>query len=236
MPAESLPDNPVPSTKSENPCPDCLRSERYCVCAHIIPVDTRTEILVLQHPQEPGVAIGTAPIIQKGFTNARIVTGLSWANLKKILKQEVTYQQWGVLYVGSIRTEQLPSEGLYSVSDKGVIRPNQKQLLSSLKGIIVLDGTWSQAKTLWWRNPWLLKVQRLVVRSDQKSLYDTIRKEPRRGCFSSIEALAEALEHLESKKGEIRQSIQTPLGELVGRLERGHKRSRSRSYRRGRHG
>jgi hypothetical protein len=29
---------------------------------------------------------------------------------------------------------------------------------SALDGLIVLDGTWSKAKTLWWRNPWLLSV------------------------------------------------------------------------------
>lgn len=236
MSANAPPDSTLSSKETVTSCPECLRSERYCVCAFVTPVETKTDILVLQHPQEPGVAIGTAPIIQKGFANTRVVTGLSWPNLKKILKQEVTYQQWGVLYVGSIRTEQLPSEGLFSVSAKGIIRPNQKELLSSLKGIIVLDGTWSQAKTLWWRNPWLLKVQRLVVRSDQKSLYDTIRKEPRRGCLSSMEALAEALEQLEHKNGTIRKSIHAPLEELVDRLNRKRNSSVRRSHRRGRHG
>ena len=37
------------------------------------------------------------------------------------------------------------------------------KISSNLKGIIVLDGTWSQAKALWWRNPWLLKLRRAIL-------------------------------------------------------------------------
>jgi len=64
---------------------------------------------------------------------------------------------------------------------------------SSLEGIIVLDGTWSQAKTLWWRNPWLLKCHRGIAVPQERSLYRELRREPRRECLSTIETLAETL-------------------------------------------
>jgi DTW domain-containing protein YfiP len=60
-------------------------------------------------------------------------------------------------------------------------------------GIILLDGTWSQAKTMWWRNPWLLKTRRMHLIPKQKSLYGNIRKEPRPECVSTLEAAAETL-------------------------------------------
>jgi DTW domain-containing protein YfiP len=60
----------------------------------------------------------------------------------------------------------------------------------------VLDGTWAQAKTMWWRNPWLLKLKRLVLNPSRRSLYGRLRKEPRRECLSTIESVAEALQTL----------------------------------------
>ena len=36
-------------------------------------------------------------------------------------------------------------------------------MLRGLDGVVLLDGSWSEAKTLWWRNPWLLKLRRLVL-------------------------------------------------------------------------
>lgn len=228
--------DPVTSEAPPTDCSTCGRSSQYCVCAWVKRVETKTKILVLQHPQEPGVAIGTAPIIESCFSNSVVVTGLSWSNLKKILRRDIVYQEWGVLYLGSIRVEKLPDTGLYSVTDKGVVRPDQKALLAKLKGIIVLDGTWSQAKTLWWRNAWLLKLQRLVIRSDATSLYDTIRKEPRKGCLSSIEALAESLDILERADGHIQEAVQKPLGELVSRLRKKKKSSRPSLHRRRRYG
>jgi DTW domain-containing protein YfiP len=70
-----------------------------------------------------------------------------------------------------------------------------------LKGLVVLDGNWKQSKTLWWRNPWLLKLKRIVLNPSEPSLYGNIRKEPRSGLLSTIEATALALEALGEKSG-----------------------------------
>ena len=59
--------------------------------------------------------------------------------------------------------------------------------------MVVLDGTWTQAKALWWRNPWLLKLDRIVVQPKEPSIYGKLRKEPRAGFVSTLEAVADAL-------------------------------------------
>jgi hypothetical protein len=64
---------------------------------------------------------------------------------------------------------------------------------NTLRGIVVLDGTWSQAKTLWWRNPWLLKCARVSLNSSEPSIYGKLRKQPKRHCLSTLEAVADAL-------------------------------------------
>jgi DTW domain-containing protein YfiP len=202
-------------------CERCGRGATLCVCDHITPIKARTRILVLQHPQEPGVDIGTAAIIGQLFPEAIIKTGLSWANLKRALGSELGAEiepsRWGVLYLGSVRTEELPKDRtLFVVDRKGVALVEQEEALKGIKGIVLLDGTWSQAKTLWWRNAWLLKLKRLVLRRDKRSLYDQIRREPRRGCLSSLETLGEVLSVLESR-GDIISGVETPLKELVSR-------------------
>jgi DTW domain-containing protein YfiP len=200
------------------PCPRCERSERYCVCEFTAPIKTRTAILVLQHPQEPGVDIGTVPIIAQTFSDAIIKTGLSWPNLKKALGREVDPQRWGVLYLGSVHTETLPpGRELFAVDKKGVPLPDQDAVLKKLEGIVLLDGTWSQAKTLWWRNAWLLKLRRLVIHTRKRSLYDTIRKEPRKGCLSTLETTGEVLSVFE-QRDDIAPVLERPLKELVARL------------------
>lgn len=210
-------------------CARCERSQRYCVCEFTTPIKTRTSILVLQHPQEPGVDIGTVAIIAQTFPNAVIRTGLSWPNLKKALGRETDPQRWGVLYLGSVHTEELPpGRDLFAVDKKGAPLAEQDAVLKNLEGIVLLDGTWSQAKTLWWRNAWLLKLRRLVIHTRRRSLYDAIRREPRKGCLSTLETTGEVLSILE-RRDDIAAAIERPLKELVARLTKYRPSARSRS-------
>ena len=70
-------------------------------------------------------------------------------------------------------------------------------MLKGIDGVVVLDGTWKEAKTLWWRNPWLLKLRRLVLNPQRQSRYGRIRREPRREALSTLEATALLLSHLD---------------------------------------
>src|SRR5262249_47591779 len=68
-----------------------------------------------------------------------------------------------------------------------------------IEGIILLDGTWSQAKALWWRNAWMLKCKRVVLGPKRPSRYGKLRREPRSDGLSTIEAAAMLLARLEGK-------------------------------------
>jgi DTW domain-containing protein YfiP len=208
----------IPPTEAEiELCAQCAREPKKCVCSFVEKVKNRIHVLVIQHPQEPGVDIATLPIVQQALSAVTVKIGLSWASLKKILDREVEAKRWGILYLGSVRTEQLPKEGsVFAVDKKGAVLPDQAAILKRLEGIIVIDGTWSQAKALWWRNAWALKCTRLVLNSGRRSVYDAIRKEPRKGCLSTIEAIGEVLSVLENKES-IRESLQKPLVEFVSR-------------------
>ena len=88
---------------------------------------------------------------------------------------------------------------MVALDRKGAPIEDQDRALRGVKGVVIFDGTWSQAKTLWWRNPWVLKARRIALNPKQASLYGKLRKEPRREGLSTIEAAALALSRLENK-------------------------------------
>src|SRR5208283_3393054 len=97
---------------------------------------------------------------------------------------------------------------LVILDKKGVAIPDQDRALAGVKGIVIFDGTWAQAKTLWWRNAWVLKAKRLVLNPQRASLYGGLRREPRREGLSTIEAAALTLSRMEQ-----RPQIETALRE-----------------------
>jgi DTW domain-containing protein len=174
-------------------CPKCKKPLDFCLCTLIRPMSTQHYVLILQHPQEPDKELGTATLAQQALEKATLKVGLSWPNLKAALGRPATPSEWAVLYLGSgIKREdgkKTAGQPLQFVSKKSLPIPTPKKL----EGIIVLDGTWSQAKALWWRNPWLLKLHRAILTPTQTSLYKNLRKEPRPECLSTIETIAECL-------------------------------------------
>ncbi len=180
-------------------CPTCLKPEHLCVCEAVEPIDNDVFLLILQHPQEKREILGTAQIAHLQFKNSAVKVGLSWSNLKRILGREVDYKRWGVLYLGPVKPDGKGAKPEVAVVDKaGTPQKDSDMVLADLEGVIVLDGTWSQAKTLWWRNPWLLKCRRIVLHPQFRSLYGQARKEPRRESVSSLEAGAFLLSRLEA--------------------------------------
>ena len=178
-----------------NTCNRCGKSLQLCVCTDAEPFDNRHFVLILQHPQEQDKELGTAGIICSMLKNAKLEIALSRPGLNAILKRQTDSKKWGVLYLGS-QNETPVSPGLYALNRKGNLMENTAECLDRLEGIILLDGSWSQAKALWWRNPWLLKTQRLLLVPDKRSLYGKLRKEPRKESVSTLEACALCLDYL----------------------------------------
>jgi len=163
----------------------------------VAPIDNRIRLLILQHPQEQDVELGTARLAVAHFKNAAFKIGLSWPSLARALGQPADPKRWAVLYLGSAK----PPAGrdIIALDRKGAALPNQDEALQNLDGVIVLDGTWSQAKALWWRNAWMLKCKRIAINPKRPSLYGKLRREPRRESLSSLEAAAFTLSRLEHK-------------------------------------
>jgi DTW domain-containing protein len=185
-------------------CEKCCRPREQCLCGKVTAFENRIRIVILQHPQEQYKALNSARLAHLLLKNSRIFVGLSWRNFKKIAGSEEMPSQWGVLL---LKPDQ--SMGNWPVS---VINRQKKPVgnTSFLRGIVVLDGSWKQAKTLWWRNPWLLKLNRIRLNQDHPSLRQQVKKEG----LSTIEAIAFALEHL-GDRPEIPQELRGKYRELI---------------------
>lgn len=188
-----------------------------CICDRVAPVDTRLEVVILQHPREDDAVLGTARLVTLTLPRARICVGLSWPSLARALDlPEADRQRWAVLATAKLPASLPPGQEpdpVLLVDAQGRPRsPNRPRLA----GIIVLDGSWSQVKTLWWRNPWLLKLPRLVLKPTEPSMYGKLRREPRREWVSTLEAVADALPAL-GEPDEARTSLRRLLRTFLQR-------------------
>src|SRR5206468_9209101 len=199
-------------------CPHCGKPLPLCICDSVTPVESSISLLILQHPQEQDRALGTARLTAMHFEDAIVKIGLSWPSLSKALGRKIDDpSRWAVLYLGSAKVADLDTDAeIVAINRKGEVEPHQRAILSDIEGIVLLDGTWSQAKALWWRNAWMLKCQRVILGPRQPSRYGHLRKEPRRDGLSTIEAAGLVLGALE-KRPDIAATLNASFERMLAR-------------------
>ena len=157
-------------------CFRCFRAAKVCICQHIPSVANKTGVIVLQHHRERLHPIGTARIARLGFQQVSVLI----AKRQQALHCQVDPPpKTGLLYPGPTST------------DLAVMQPEQCP-----ENLVVIDGTWLQAKQLYKSNTWLHNLPRYCLKRDQPSQY-RIRRQPGVECLSTIEALVHAMKLIE---------------------------------------
>jgi DTW domain-containing protein YfiP len=220
--------SPAPPLADEAPspdadCPRCHKPMALCVCDGIVPIENKVSVLILQHPQEQDRALGTARLTSLHFRDAVMKIGLSWPSLSKILGRSADPHRWAILYLGSAKAASLaPDREIVFVNRKGELEGNQDAPMRDIEGIVLLDGTWSQAKALWWRNAWMLKCRRVVLGPRRPSRYGKLRREPRRDGLSTIEAAGMLLSRLE-RRPDIEENLTASFERMLARVRENQK-------------
>jgi DTW domain-containing protein YfiP len=173
------------------------------------PYPNSLRVVVLQHPQEPDKELGSAALLVRALDRAELKVGLSWRSLRAAAGEGALPSEWVVLYLGA-KGKDFPEEVNFA-STKGEPLPAP----AGIKGLIVLDGSWSQAKALWWRNSWLTKLKRVVLKPGSPSLYGRLRREPRAEALSTIESVALALGRLEPTGPAARAHLEQAFGRML---------------------
>jgi DTW domain-containing protein YfiP len=207
----------APAFMDEPACASCGKPVPLCVCDSITPIENRVELLVLQHPQEQDKTLGTARVAALQLSRSTFKIGLSWPSLSAALGREADPKRWAILHLGAAQPEDAEPGAEITVLDRhGKPMEDQRRGLADIEGIVVFDGTWSQAKAMWWRNAWVLKGKRLALRPSQPSLYGKLRKEPRREGLSTIEAAGFVISRLE-RRPEIEKTLQSTFRRMLQR-------------------
>ncbi|MBZ9664978.1 DTW domain-containing protein [Pseudomonas sp. LMG 31766] len=162
-------------------CSRCQRPLGHCLCPLIPDLESRTRVLILQHPSEVGHALNTARLAALGLRNAELRVGEVFADLPQLLAQP-DYRAC-LLFPGE---EAVALTGYAS---------KEKPLL-----LVVPDGTWRKARKLLHLNPSLMALPRVSLSAAAPSRY-RLRKAPAEGALSTIEAITAALDVLEAPLG-----------------------------------
>ncbi|OCW22106.1 tRNA-uridine aminocarboxypropyltransferase [Pseudomonas sp. S3E12] len=163
---------------SRTHCSRCLRPAAHCLCALIPSLDSRTRVLVLQHPSEVNHALNTARLAALGLNNAQLVVGEVFDDLPTLLNPP-GYQ----------------ARLLFPADDAQPLQayaPGAQPLL-----LVVPDGTWRKARKLLHLNPVLAALPRVTLAEAAASRY-RLRKAPGPGALSTVEAIVQALQVLEA--------------------------------------
>ncbi|XP_069820671.1 tRNA-uridine aminocarboxypropyltransferase 2 isoform X2 [Dendropsophus ebraccatus] len=183
-------------------CARCSRPEKVCLCpflpAH--PLDVSTCLYIVQHPAEESRVLRTVPLLAACLPEdkCKILIGRRFGEerypeLAAICKKPGTF----ILYPGA------EAANLEELSLEDNHHPHS---------LIIIDGTWSQAKDIFYKNSLFRLPKQVQLKTTISSQY-VIRTQPTNTCLSTLECAAIALSIME-KNPEIQQTILRPLQAL----------------------
>lgn len=161
-------------------CLNCRRPQQVCVCAEIRPIPSQTRVVFLQHPREARMPISTCRLAHLSLPNSKMFVALHPEGQPHL---EAIVQAPGTVLL-------FPGPEAIDITE----------LRGPPQNLIVVDGTWINARKLVERSPLLSALPRVGFRPVQPSNY-RIRKEPAEYCLSTIEAVVHVLESLEQAPG-----------------------------------
>lgn len=175
----------MPTTPRRARCPRCERPQSTCLCGWVTPVANQAQVLVLQHPGEVRQAKGSAKLLQMSLARCAVQVGETFdqAVLHGWLHEPPAATL--LLYPGN---SDLPQPAL-APSVNGLSNASRTRL-------VILDGTWRKSLKMLHLNPGLQALPRLALHTAAASRY-LVRKAPRPGQLSTLEACCQALAQLE---------------------------------------
>lgn len=171
-----------PNQPRRTTCPTCLRAQVACICPHVVPVASRAEVLVLQHPLETGNAKNSARLLHLCLSGSALAVGEAFD----------PDELHGMLHAGGrvpvLLYPATPGSAGH-VDDALLAAPERMRL-------VVLDATWRKSRKMLYANPLLQQLPRLSLDAVPPSRY-LIRKAHAGHQLSTLEATGYALARCE---------------------------------------
>lgn len=193
----------LPKIKQTNNTCFHSRPLTVCYCSDIVnePIPIHNHLIVLQDPKEVKRCLRTTKILELSLpsTHFHLYRGKrfgknKFSELHELLSRpdQVNLLVW-------------PSADAQSVKKL----PNWSQSQSNGYNIILLDGTWPQARAIYNGNKFLQEMQCIKLENTTPSKY-VIRTQPSDTCLSTVEAAGLVLAHLEDS-ADIMEHFTRPL-------------------------
>jgi DTW domain-containing protein YfiP len=189
-------------------CSGCERLLASCLCHALRPEASEVVVGVLQHPREARVSKSTGTLIPLALSNAFRLVGVG---LDRDGRIEGALAPWGPGQVG-----------LLFPLDASPIA----EAPAGLGCVLVLDGSWAQARAILRATPSLQGLPRFALPAGLQGGY-AIRKPQGPGRLSTLEAAVAALRILEGEPG----AYQAALDLQAALVERWRERLRAGSAR-----
>lgn len=200
------------STPPERPqramCARCERPVSVCYCAELSTIETRSRIVILQHPREQGMPIGTAHMAHLCLPQSSLHVGTVWDDSEALLEACSDPERPPIFLY--------PGPGARDILQEPPPAPVT---------LIVVDGTWSQARSMVRHNKQLAAVPRYAFRAPEPSNY-RIRREPCDEYVSTIEAIMHVLGAIEGDVERFRPLLR-PMDAMVDAQIEAHDRAKA---------
>jgi len=170
-------------------CYKCYRSNKTCLCGQIPIIDNDINVYVLQHPDEVKNAKGTSIIAKLYLKHYQSLQAEDFKQ-NSVLNELVKNQSDKTFVV-------YPAENSMTL-DKWSEERGQlgKSRDAGKYNLIFIDASWRKAKKIWHSSPNLHRLKGISLTQHKESNY-RIRKIPRPGYVSTIEAIAACLGYAE---------------------------------------
>ena len=164
--------NKEPHPGGRPTCLKCFRPCSHCLCDVLTPFEAHCNVLILQHPAERRKYYSTAKLVTNLICNSKRIRGLEFSaeEISRQFKSNKTYLMY-------------PSAEAVDCVDIP---------LNSNDTVIVVDGTWIEARKILYKSPHLKSFQHLTFKAPLVSNYQ-IRKQPKENYLSTIESIGHLL-------------------------------------------
>jgi DTW domain-containing protein YfiP len=168
-------------------CYDCHRPVGTCYCGLVKAFDAKINFVVLIHPIEYKRRVATGRMSHLCLKNSHLVLGTDFTQNTEIQKLISDPQFYSVVLFPGAQSINLTT---LTDQEKALVTPAGKKLR-----VFVLDGTWSTAKKMLRLSLNLQQLPKICFVPPAPSNF-RVRKQPKKECFSTLEAIHHTIELL----------------------------------------
>lgn len=165
-----------------SPCELCYQTPENCFCAFIAPVTSRVPFVMIQHWKEQYRSSNTGRLLTLAIPGTPCFTNFNWEQLDAMSRFLEAYQPY-LLY---------PSPRAVTVTQFQEIQKTSTKPLC----VVLIDGTWRQAKRLRQRIATLRMLPCLRLDPEIPSSYQ-LRRQSKTHHLSTIEAVIQLMKSLD---------------------------------------